>query len=119
MPQFSTPPMIVIPTAVVHEFLSKGDDQIDHQSLGAESLATKWTIGNDFLGEAHFDVVRRQLTRKLPLLTSDVYSELVLSMKEQWKASADEWTSVKVYPTCMKIVSRAANRVFSGAELCE
>lgn len=103
----------------MHEFLTKGDDRVDHTSIGRESIAMDWAIGNQFEDQGHFDVVRRQLTRKLPMLTADVYSELVLSMQQQWPAKADEWTTVNTYPTCMKIVSRAANRVFSGKEMCK
>lgn len=102
----------------MHEFLTRGDDRVDHRTVTSETIGAKWTLGKLFPDEKHFDVVRRQLTRRLPLLTSDVYRELVIAMKEQWPAKAEQWTTVKTYPTCMKIVSRAANRVFSGKELC-
>lgn len=118
LPQLSSDPTVVLPYSVAHEFLSRGDDELNVHALGAETIAAKWTIGDSFRGDTHFDVVRRQLTRKLPLLTEDVYSELVLAMNQQWPATKSDWTTVKIYPTSMRIVSRAANRVFSGEELC-
>lgn len=65
----------------------------------------------------HIDVVRRQLTRRLPLLTADVHEELALAMEQNWTPK-EEWTTVAAYESVMKIVSRAANRVFCGTELC-
>ncbi|EME83697.1 uncharacterized protein MYCFIDRAFT_137369, partial [Pseudocercospora fijiensis CIRAD86] len=38
--------------------------------------------------------------------------------EQNWPANKTEWTRVKTHPTCMKIVSRAANRVFAGKTLC-
>lgn len=73
-------------------------------------------IGNG--QSVHFGIVRRQLTRRLPSFTSDIYEELVEAMKEQLPAT-NAWSSVKVYPTMMKIISQAANRLFCGTEVCE
>jgi len=117
LPQFSRDPFVVLPADKVMEFLNKGDDRVDHNTIGRESIAHKWTIGKNFESAAHFDVVRRQLTRKLPQLTADVYAELVMAMEQQWSPST-EWKTVNIYPTAMKIVSQAANRVFSGKVLC-
>jgi hypothetical protein len=66
----------------------------------------------------HLDIIRHQLTRKLRLFTSNIYSELVLGFENQLGAQKDEWTTVLAFESCMKMVSRAANRVFTGAELC-
>jgi len=117
LPQFSRDPFVVLPADQAYEFLSIGDDRVDHETVGRESIAHKWTVGPGFENSSHFDVVRRQLTRKLPLLTTDVYNELVLSMQRNWPVGK-EWQTVNTYPTCMKIVSQAANRVFSGKVLC-
>jgi len=119
LPQFSRDPFVVIPGDKVMEFLSIPDDRVDHETIGRESIAFDYIMDRKkFPDSSHFDVVRRQLTRKLPLLTNDVYHELVLSMKRNWPAKTEEWTTVNIYPTCMKIVSQAANRVFSGKVLC-
>lgn len=65
-----------------------------------------------------FDVLRRQLTRKLPLLTGPVYDELDRGFKQYWGTDTESWVEVEAFPTCLKLVTRAANRVFCGAEIC-
>ncbi|KAI5367110.1 putative cytochrome P450 [Septoria linicola] len=117
LPQFSSEPLVILPASKLQEVMSLRDDQIDHQTINNESIAQVHTIGP--FGEGpHIDIVRRQLTRKLPTLTTDVYDELVQAMHNEWPATKDEFVSVKAYDTCMKIVSRAANRVFCGTNLC-
>jgi len=118
LPQFSTEPLVVLPADKMTELINLSDDQVDPHIVNQESIATYYTTGTDVSDGPHIDVVRRQLTRRLPLLTNDVYDELVLAMHDQWRVSEKEWSTVKPAPTCMKIVSRAANRVFSGKELC-
>lgn len=118
LPQFSASPLLMISAKHLNELLSISDDKVDAYTPNAETVAQKWTTGKDIQHGAHIDVVRRQLTRRLPLLTTDVYEELRLAIKDVWNASEGEWTSVNAYPTCMRIVSRAANRVFAGKELC-
>lgn len=119
LPQFSRAPFVVLPASKVYEFLAIGDDRVDHLTIGREDVAHHYTMDlKKFPGSEHFDVVRRQLTRKLPLLTNDVYDELVLSMKQNWPVNNKEWATINIYPTVMKIVSQAANRVFSGKVLC-
>lgn len=118
IPQFASEPLVVLPAAQMAELLTFSDDDVDPFHPNQETIASKYTIGSDVGQGAHIDVVRRQLTRRLPLLTPDVYEELSLSMIDHWKATSTGWTTVKAYPTIMKIVSRAANRVFAGAVLC-
>lgn len=118
LPQFSAEPLVILPASKINELLSLPDDKVDAFNPNAETIATGYTTGYDISHGPHIDVVRRQLTRRLPLLTTDVYEELCLAMRDQWNAKEHEWTSVKAYPSCMRIVSRAANRVFAGKELC-
>lgn len=119
MPQFASQPVVIIPPEKIHDFLNLPDEQVDAFFSMGETITSKYTVGHEVSRGVHIDVVRRQLTRRLPLLTNDVYDELVVAMKANWTDSADKWTTVKAYPTTMKIVSRAANRVFCGAELCQ
>jgi hypothetical protein len=48
LPQFSRDPFVVLPADKVMEFLNKGDDRVDHNTIGRESIAHKWTIGANF-----------------------------------------------------------------------
>lgn len=118
MPQFGDHPVLILPPARMQELMQKSDAEVDSHVIHNEQVQATYTIGDDIsIDISHFNVVRRQLTRKLPLLTGSVYGELALAFDDQWGAT-QEWTELKVYPTCMKIVARAANRVFAGVELC-
>ncbi|KAF7191122.1 Cytochrome P450 monooxygenase [Pseudocercospora fuligena] len=118
LPQFSSDPVVILPPERLNELLNLPDNKVDPHLPNSESIATKYTVGEDVSFGPHIDIVRRQLTRKLHTLTTDVYEELVFSTKQNWPANKTEWTKVKTHPTCMKIVSRAANRVFAGKTLC-
>lgn len=118
LPQFNSAPFVILPPSKLQEILAKPDDQVDPFIINGETLAQEYSLGHRFVHGPHIEVVKRQLTRKLPTLTTDVYDELVKAMQNEWPASKDEWTTVKAYETSMKIVSRAANRVFSGTKLC-
>jgi len=111
--------IVIVPSKHIQELSHAPDNVLDFQTLGAESLGTEYTGDTDLEHNMfHFDIVRKQLTRKLPLLTNDVYAELELSLQEHWGAKQDEWTTVPGFDSCMKVISRAANRVFCGKELC-
>lgn len=104
----------------MHELIDKPDDEIDEKQIHKEMVASRYTESAPLIRNNYqFDIVRRQLTRKLFLLVDDVYDELGLGFDQYWGTSTTDWTTVKIYPTCMKIVSRAANRVFGGSVLCE
>lgn len=108
----------MLPADKLHEVLALSDEQLDHHGPNSDATQPKYSTGEDVNEGPHIDVVRRQLTRRLPLLTADVHEELAAAMEQNWSPRADEWTTVKAYESCMKVVSRAANRVFCGTELC-
>jgi hypothetical protein len=117
--QFANPPVVLLPPKKISELMQKSDAEVDLLKTLQETLAMRWTGDMDLLEDPiHINVVRHQLTRKLPLLTADVHAELVLGFEDQWKTS-EEWTTVPAAKTCANIISRAANRVFSGTELCK
>lgn len=120
LPQFATKSFVMIPPTKVRELLQKSDDEVDLRRVLKELVASYWTGDEDIAGSGiHLDVIRHQLTRQLHMFTSDVHSELVQGFEAHWNAPKDEWMTVDALQTCMKIVSRAANRVFSGKDLCK
>lgn len=110
--------MVILPNDKLQEVAGAPTDQFDFHLGNDSATAPIYTTGKDVQDGPHFNVVRKQLTRRLPLLTADVHEELALGIQDNWKPRADKWTTVKAYDSCMKIVSRAANRVFCGKELC-
>lgn len=119
LPTFAGPPVMILPPDSFKEVLARSDEEVDLLESLQETTATHWTGAHDVAKHPfHIDVVRHQLTRKLHLLTEDIHEELVLGFENQWKAT-NEWRTVPVLNTVSRIVSRAANRVFSSAELCK
>ncbi|KAF9478579.1 cytochrome P450 [Pholiota conissans] len=83
-----------------------------------QSLQVKYTMGERVSKNPyHIPIVRAQLTRALPQLVPEVQDELEDAFK-QFIPPTDDWTSVKVVDTIMKVVGRASNRVFVGLPLC-
>jgi cytochrome P450 len=118
LPQFSSPPLVILPSSSLPEVMNMSDDQLDVYTINREDIAQRHTIGPHAVGP-HIDIVRRQLTRKLPTLAADVQSELVDALHQQFGVTSPEQeVSVNAFATCMNVVSRAANRVFCGTTLC-
>nr|QIW91884.1 P450-1 [Phialomyces arenicola] len=123
LPTFGEAPWVVLPPSSIRELLSKSDMEVDMEVIHEEQLQIYYTQGP--LGfhavnvPIQYNLVRRQLTRKLPLLIHAIYDELDRGFKQYWGTDANAWTDVKASETCTKIVTRAANRVFTGAEICQ
>lgn len=119
---FGGKPWLVLPPGAAKEFISKSDADLDADLIHIEQLQVKYTLGHKGIHimkrPLQFDVLRRQVTRKLPQLTNSVYEELDLGFKQYWGANTKDWTEVEAFPTCLRLVTRAANRVFAGSEIC-
>ena len=111
---------MILPPTVLHDLLNRPDNEIDALEVQIESLQAQYTIPNDRVlrDNYHFDVVRKQITRNLPIMTQGIAEEIDLAFKRYWGTST-EWKSVQLLETCLKIVARTANRAFLGTELCE
>ncbi|KAK4497822.1 hypothetical protein PRZ48_010476 [Zasmidium cellare] len=119
LPSFASKSWVMIPPTKIRELLAKPDHEVDLRGVLKELIASYWTGDEDIAGSGiHLDVIRHQLTRKLELFTADIHTELEQGFNEQWNATKDEWLTVTALESSMMIVSRAANRVFSGVELC-
>lgn len=105
---------LMMPQNKIHEFVNKPDHQLDSLTAIRDELALYWQGDMDIdANPIHHEVVRHQLTRKLPLLTEAVHEELKLGFETEWKdANEKEWISVPAFKSCARVVSRAANRVF-------
>ncbi|KAL9087230.1 MAG: hypothetical protein Q9165_006724 [Trypethelium subeluteriae] len=120
MPHFGDDSYVVLPPTKMHELLQKSDAEVDAHIVLNERIQATYTVGDDIsIDNFHFDIVRRHLTRSLPLLVEPIYEELALAFKDKWSVAQDGWTSIKVLSTCTKIVARVASRVFTGVELCK
>ncbi|KAL4768695.1 putative Ent-kaurene oxidase [Aspergillus nidulans var. acristatus] len=122
LPNIGEPPWLVLPPASLREFLAKPDADLDHNIIHEEQLQNYYTQGA--LGHhaatipLQFDVVRRQLTRELPLVAAALHDELHKSFQDYWGTDTIAAKQIDLLATCFKIVTRTANRVFIGADIC-
>lgn len=120
LPKFGNNPVAVLPPSQVRELIRKSDDEVDLHIIHWEQLANRYTSRPEiYLNPIHLSVAKRQITRKLPTFSDDLYREMVAAFASNWTAENDAFTKIPVYRSCIKIVSRAANRVLSGVELCK
>jgi len=83
-----------------------------------ELLQIDYTLGVNIRENTyHVPIVRLQLTQALPVLVPEVYDEVVMAFNE-FIPITEEWQSVRVMDTMMKVVCRASNRIFVGLPLC-
>ncbi|EED13570.1 cytochrome P450, putative [Talaromyces stipitatus ATCC 10500] len=122
LPVFGGKPWIVLPKSSAKDLISRSDSELSSDDIHIEQLQVNYTLGPKGVHlmrvPLQFDVLRRQLTRKLPLLTGAVYDELDKGFKQYWGTDTTNWVEVEAFPTCLKLVTRAANRVFAGEEIC-
>lgn len=104
----------MVPPDKIHEFVNKPDNQVNSLAAIREDLSLHYQGDMDIDADPiHHEVVRHQLTRKLPLLTEAVHQELRIGCEAEWSgANEKEWINVPAFKSCARIVSRAANRVF-------
>lgn len=121
IPSLQTGPMVMLPPTKIHDHLIQPDSILDHKSPQNAFLHSKYTIADDRIMKktVHFDIIRRQLTRRLPFVTKSLHEELSLAFDEIWGKDNNNWSEISAMRTCMKIVSRTSNRIFVGAPLCQ
>ncbi|EME80810.1 uncharacterized protein MYCFIDRAFT_139852 [Pseudocercospora fijiensis CIRAD86] len=119
IPQWGKEPFLILPQSQMREVYQRPDADVSIMAMLRDNLAVRYTGDSDIaVGAFHIDLVRHDLTRKLSLFTPDIYDELSLGFQDEWHPKSDEWKPILLYETTIRIVTRAANRVFSGTELC-
>lgn len=67
-----------------------------------------------YMNALHFDVVRRQMTKKhMPFFASMTAEEIEAAFGDIWGTSR-EWTTINGWDTCGRIISRTAERMMLG-----
>jgi type II secretory pathway component PulJ len=109
----------MLPPSLIRDLMSKKDDEVSDRWVHMEQLQSRYTMPKGILeDDFHFEIVRRQMTRRIPQVTADMADEIRVAFQDYWPRTT-EWSPVKIHPLAMKIVARAANRIFVGGELCK
>lgn len=119
LPSLTKGPIVIIPPAQLKQILSKPPSEIDALGPQTEEMQAPYTVRDKeiWINKLHLGVVRKQLTKDLPLLTENIAEELAIGFERHW-GSPSKWKAVPAWDSVSKIVSQAANRVFVGIPLC-
>ncbi|PPQ77970.1 hypothetical protein CVT26_005275 [Gymnopilus dilepis] len=94
-------------------------DQLSFTEAVSEIVHTDYTIGPQIrLDPYHIGIVRTPLTKSLGARFSDIKDEIVAAFRDFVPARENDWLSIPVLSTSMKIVSRTSNRLFVDVPLC-
>ncbi|CAA7264109.1 unnamed protein product [Cyclocybe aegerita] len=103
---------------VIDEVRALPDSVLSSREANEEIVQTQFTLGEHISKNGyHVPGIRTRLTREIPRLVPSIYEEVVVGFKD-FIPPTDDWSSIKVLDTMMKIVARASNRIFIGAPLC-
>ncbi|KAJ8133117.1 hypothetical protein O1611_g505 [Lasiodiplodia mahajangana] len=96
------------------------ESMLDMHQTEDEAIQLRWTFPDRYIRDERLEinVIQKQLTRNLPNLTPRIAAELGLGFKRAWGDVGAGWTRVKLWDSCMDIISSAANSAFCGDMLC-
>ncbi|KAI1419239.1 cytochrome P450 [Xylaria sp. FL1777] len=97
--------------------LNKSESEVVTKRAMVEGLQPAYTMGDQgiFNDLIHFDVVRRFFRRNtIDLFIDPIGEELDLAFRHHWGTTTTEWTTIKIWDSCSKIVSRASSRAIFG-----
>lgn len=119
MPSIDRGALVVVPPAQLRKIYNLPMSQLDVHLSQNDTVQAKYTVGDPDIIENgfHVTVIRNQIKRNLAFFTPAIAEELELGLDKYW-GSSTEWRTVEAWPTILKIVSRAANRVFLGTPYC-
>ncbi|KDR68411.1 hypothetical protein GALMADRAFT_231377 [Galerina marginata CBS 339.88] len=111
--------VIVSGPQMIDDIRRATNDQLSFTEAVSEVVQTDYTIGPQIrLDPYHIGVVRTPLTRSLGACFLDIKDEIIAAFGDLIPVREDEWETVSVLSTAMKIMSRTSNRLFVGLPLC-
>lgn len=111
----------MIPPRLIKTLYGLGDDVIDIKTTGNNTIQTRWTIWDDEVSENNFqmNVIRNQITRNLNVLTPPIAEELAKAFDREWGTDKENWKTVSVWTSALRLIAGAANGAFCGPPLCK
>jgi hypothetical protein len=112
--------VLVVPPRHVKSLYSLPEDILEVTLTGNRSIQTDWTIWDDEVANNPFqmNVIRRQLTQNLDVLTPVIAQELQLGFEREWGTSTDTWKEIHTWASSLSLIAGAANSAFCGQPLC-
>ncbi len=100
--------------------VDQGENVLNTAAMQREVLQADWTLLDPNMARNPIQeaIVKRNLTRSLGSLISDIEDEINMSIDEYWGCDTENWVDIGAFQTMNKVISRTSNRVFVGAPLC-
>ncbi len=111
----------MLPLSLIQWLAVQPDNVLDVQELHQDILETDYVFQyrHAVSSPIHEDVIRRDLSRQLGSLTTEVMNELENGFKQYWGVDTQNWRIIAVFDNMMKTVTRTTNRMLVGLPLCE
>ncbi|KAI6005461.1 cytochrome P450 [Pisolithus albus] len=110
--------VVCLPRSDLEYVVTASEDRLSFLKATEQSLKIKYTFGVSNSDTRHRPLIRSRLTRNLRVLYPEVREEIIAACNELLDPKYNEWKSVSVLHTTLKIVGRASNRVNVGLPLC-
>jgi len=121
--------LVVVDRDHIKELFSAPDSDLNFLEAKLEHLDLRYTFKLDVHDDWHIDMIRNQLTQKIPELMPQIVDELTAGFEDELNPLVTkgirhnlmltrDWTPVLVHRKVLSMVSRVANRVFVGLPLC-
>ena len=120
-PTWTKGPQVIVPPSMIHWLAHQPSDRLNARDCTLESMQFAYTVRhpeithNDMLDQ----LIKKDLTRTTGSLNADVMDELELTFGELLGNDTEQWKDVCVWDCMIRTVTRTANRVFVGPELCK
>ncbi|KAF3763271.1 cytochrome P450 [Cryphonectria parasitica EP155] len=112
--------VVVLPPSML-DLLHKPDSELRSFEAQIETLGLPYMISDRdvYMNVIHFDVVRKHMgeNKDLDSLAAATAEELDIAFRECWGTSKD-WTTLNMWDTCGRILTRAAARILIGLPMC-
>ena len=94
---------------------------LNTKEVHSDALEADYTMLNPEIVRhpVHEDVIRKDLTRQLGSLTTEIMEELGSGFDQYWGFDTENWKEACVFENMMRIIARTSNRVIVGLPLCE
>lgn len=113
--------LLVIPPRQIQPLYGLPEDVLDVTTTGNNTIQTRWTVWDDEVAENNFqmNVIRNQITRNLNVLTPPIAEELAKGFDREWGTDKENWRSISVWTSALRLIAGAANGAFIGPPLCK
>lgn len=111
----------MVPNNMRQWFFEQGPDILDHRATGFDAVESSYTMPCGYILDhpTHVNIIKKNLTRELRNITSNLVQEVEDGLLELWGCDTENWRDVDAWDTVMTLVTRTFNRISVDRPLCE